>query len=120
MTIFQSIEGASYRVVPDDADRLTPPLLVCATQNTWSRSARRKKAAASIQISDVGSLETQTSALKCIFECAVGGAEQDTLILEASWVQGRDRHLFESFWSHICRKLAARMKDAELGQGPSH
>jgi hypothetical protein len=116
MAVFQSIDGASYREVSEDPDFLTPPLVVCAKQNTWSRSARRKKASIPVQPSDVGSLETQTPALRCVFGCKMGGTEQQTLVLEANWVQGRDRPLFESFWSHVCRKLEGSLQDSELGK----
>jgi hypothetical protein len=44
------------------------------------------------------------------------GTEQRMLVLEVNWVQGRDRPLFESFWSHVCRKLEGRLQDSELGK----
>ena len=116
MAIFRSIDGASYREVSEDPDFLTPPLLVCAKQNTWSRSARRKKVSIPVQTSNVGSLETQPPALRCVFECKMEGTEQRMLVLEVNWVQGRDRPLFESFWSHVCRKLEGRLQDSELGK----
>jgi hypothetical protein len=99
MAVLQSINGTSYQEVSEDPDFLTPPLLVCAKQNTWSRSARRKKVSIPVQTFDVGSLETQR-----------------TLVLEVNWVQGRERPLFESFWSHVCRKLEGRLQDSELGK----
>ncbi|KIM74416.1 hypothetical protein PILCRDRAFT_80092, partial [Piloderma croceum F 1598] len=116
MAVFQSIDGASYQEVSEDPGFLTSPLLVCAKQNTWSRSVRRKKVSIPVQTSDVGLLETQPPALRCIFGCKMGGTEQQTLVLEVNWVQGRDRPLFESFWSHVCRKLEGRLQDSELGK----
>jgi hypothetical protein len=112
MAIIQSIDGALYQEVSEDSEFLAPPLLVCATQNTWSRSARRKKMSILTQTSDL--LETRTPALRCVFGCKIGKAGQQALILEASWVQGQDRPLFESFWSHVCRKLRGRLEDVEL------
>jgi hypothetical protein len=44
------------------------------------------------------------------------GTEQQTLVLEVNWVQGQDRLLFESFWSHVCQKLEGRLQDSELGK----
>jgi len=116
IAVLQSIDGVLYQEASEDSNFLTPPLVVYAKQNTWSRSVRRKKVSIPLQPSDVDSLETQAPALRCVFGCKMGGTDQQTLVLEVSWVQGRDRPLFESFWSHVCRKLEERLQDSELGK----
>jgi hypothetical protein len=112
-TVLQSIDGALYEAAPtDDTEFLDPSLLVSAMQNTWSRSARRKKLSQVAQVSDNStftSIETRTPALKCLISCNGKEADHDVhgaINLEVSWVQGRDRGLFESFWNHVCRKVA--------------
>lgn len=104
----QSIDGASYRVIPMDEPECISPLLVSATRNTWSRSARRKNLSQVSNNSTCTLLQTNSPALKCSIGCT--GEEhrdaQGALNLEISWVQGNDRAIFESFWNHICRKVA--------------
>jgi len=112
-TVLQSIDGALCQAAPtDDSEYPTPPLLVSAMQNTWSRSARRKKLSQVPQVSNnstFASIKPHAPALKCVISCNGEETDHDTqgaLNLEVSWVQGRDRALFESFWNHVCRKVA--------------
>lgn len=66
-----------------------------ATANCWSRSARRKAGA----FSDEG-----PAVLTCHFTVT---SEADAKVnLHCQWVRGRERGLFESFWSHVSRKVA--------------
>jgi hypothetical protein len=110
-TVLRSIDGVSYHDVPvDGTEHATPALLASTTQNTWSRSARRKKLSQPNHVSGnfpLASTEMQNSALKCLIRCSKGEdrEEQEPLNLEVSWTEGRDRLLFESFWNHVCRRI---------------
>ena len=110
-TILRSIDGVSYQDAPvNGTEHATPALLASATQNTWSRSARRKKLSQPNHVSGnfpPTSMEMQASALKCLIRCSQGEdrEEQEPLNLEVSWAEGRDRTLFESFWNHVCRRI---------------
>lgn len=92
---------------------LLPPLwelLVKASRNTWSRAERRKKTAGATE-SDSTS-PTAPPMLSCIIQeisssgPTTGGGGHKNLVLRCSWIRGHDRALFESFWSHVSRKVA--------------
>jgi hypothetical protein len=114
-TMVQSVDGASCQAAPTgDIECCTASFLVSAVQNTWSRSARRQKIAQLAKISDnavVTPSSTHDPALRCLISALRTEAchkSQGILNLEVSWVQGRDRALFESFWGHICRKVTEK------------
>ncbi|KAG8974400.1 hypothetical protein FRC05_007561 [Tulasnella sp. 425] len=66
-----------------------------ATANCWSRAARRR----AVTFSNEG-----PPVLTCQF--AVTSEADSKTNLHCQWVRGRERDLFESFWSHVSRKVA--------------
>lgn len=86
-SVLASIDGVS---IQDESDPDT--LVVQAASNTWSRAARRKAKPQSPQLP----LEPT---LRCRIVCSVN------LALEFTWIAGRERHTFESFYSHVNRKV---------------
>ena len=83
-------------------------LFVEAEGNTWSRSARRsrRRIDSSSTISPTSS--TRQPTLTCsvrVIETSNQAAEEQSLVLEIQWLYGTDRTLFESFVSHIWRKV---------------
>ncbi|KAI0033736.1 hypothetical protein K488DRAFT_47114 [Vararia minispora EC-137] len=93
-SLLESIPGV---VVASDPVSQGSGLVCTAAANTWSRAARRKFASSSMVVapSDYPILVTRL---------AVCPAESSCL-LEFAWVRGRDRGAFESFCSHVARKL---------------
>ncbi|KAJ7741984.1 S-adenosyl-L-methionine dependent methyltransferase [Mycena maculata] len=98
------------RVVnPETSNTESPPFIVYATKNTWSRGARRKNKH-SPEVPAV--MEPSAANLVCSLRWIspeAGGAE---MFLECQWMQGQDRPLFESFSSHVSRKVTAALKAA--------
>jgi len=84
-------------------------LFVEAEGNTWSRSARRsRRRIDSSTISPTSFSSTRQPALTCsvrVIETSNQAAEGQSLILEIQWLYGTDRTLFESFVSHLWRKV---------------
>lgn len=82
-------------------------LFVEAEGNTWSRSARRsRRRIDSSTISPTSS--TRQPTLTCSVRVIVTSnqaAEEQSLVLEIQWLYGTDRTLFESFVSHLWRKV---------------
>ena len=114
-TILNSIHRASVA----GADDTQMSMLVQAAQNTWSRAARRRKLAGTIESSGTNPVDL---ALCCRIRCAEAEtndrckSNNENLVLEFEWVAGRDRGLFESFMSHVSRKLnsVAKASDVEM------
>ena len=78
-----------------------------ATGDTWSRAARRKK------IQDNQSTRGAECELQLICKMSVGNIENDnSTSIEFQWIKGRDRGLFESFMSHIGRKVGDALKSS--------
>ncbi|KAI0686553.1 S-adenosyl-L-methionine dependent methyltransferase [Earliella scabrosa] len=77
-------------------------VVVSSTGNTWSRAARRKKQEA-MQVEDGAPVDIQlVCRIRCEREAARG--ESGTVVV-IDWVKGTDRALFESFASHVQRKM---------------
>ena len=70
---------------------------VFTASNTWSRAVRRKNR------------PTQTSTAfsnpETALKCCIRVTQEEPVHLEVHWVQGQDRQLFESFCSHVNRKM---------------
>lgn len=108
-----SIEGVSSRPLqsrglhsfPND---LCLDVLVSATGDTWSRAARRRQMRGATMEVD----EETAQALVCRVTCAAcsqGTGSSGGAVLQCHWVKGRDRTLFESFASHLSRKVSATL-----------
>ncbi|KAI0799986.1 S-adenosyl-L-methionine dependent methyltransferase [Fomes fomentarius] len=99
-SVLASISGVSV------VERSGTPadVVASATGNTWSRAARRKKQEA-MQVEGMHPAET---ALVCRIRCERDGAQSGSrVLLTFVWVAGKDRGLFESFASHVERKMVA-------------
>jgi hypothetical protein len=83
-------------------------LFVEAEGNTWSRSARRSHR----RMDSSTILRTSSTRRQPLLTCSVRvietsnrAAEGQILVLEIQWLYGTDRTLFESFTSHLWRKI---------------
>jgi hypothetical protein len=93
-SVLTPIDGVSFQ------DELaSDSLLVQATSNTWSRAARRKAKL------NQESQDVQETTMKCRIVCTTD------LMVEFSWIEGKDRRMFESFCSHVIRKADRILED---------
>ncbi|KIO20285.1 hypothetical protein M407DRAFT_30076 [Tulasnella calospora MUT 4182] len=97
LTILNSLPAVRWSQTPQGDVSQPVVITASATANCWSRSARRKAGA----FSDDG-----PAVLTCQFTVT---SEADSKVnLYCQWVRGRERGLFESFWSHVSRKVAEK------------
>jgi len=84
-------------------------MLVQVQSNTWSRAARRKRLAATV------SAGQESPVLRCSIDCRsmVSGGTLCEIVF--TWLEGKDRSVFESFTSHVNRKVTSALQ--ELGDG---
>lgn len=95
--VLSTTEGLTVIQEHTTPDEVTTRLT--ATGNTWSRAARRSKLKApSSEISK----ETAMSSVALVCQITISHKQ-----LEFNWVRGQDRSLFDSFCSHISRKVAS-------------
>ena len=91
-------------------------LFVEAEGNTWSRSARRsRRRMDSSAISPTSS--TRQPTLTCtvrVIETLDHEAEEQSFVLEIQWLYGTDRPLFESFVSHLWRKVSDDLQNKNI------
>jgi hypothetical protein len=82
-------------------------LFVEAEGNTWSRSARRsrRRVDSSIISPSPSTRPTTLTCSVCVIETSNQAVEGQSLVLEIQWLYGTDRTLFESFVSHLWRKV---------------
>ena len=89
-----------------------------AVSNTWSRAARRKAKLVSPDLPTGSSVSigNPPPALVVLIQSIPKPKiiHQRSLILECIWLRGKDRALFESFWSHVSRKVGEGLKDAKF------
>lgn len=104
--VLDGIAGISRTSISDGVDA---GLVVNAAADTWSRAARRKR----LQDSSLSRIHVDMDVdmgFTCLIRCSSGtnegiGEGKKSLTLECTWVRGHERALFESFWSHVCRKV---------------
>lgn len=108
LQVLEAIEGIHGKSERIDSTEV-PPVLVTATEITWSRSARRKKMShTTSQTSCQGSI-----ILQCRITCAEGSYPIGEKLqvtgrhLVYQWVDGSHRGVLESFVSHVNRKVTA-------------
>ena len=80
--------------------------LVRSAEDTWSRKARRRPA----------TFPPFRDQSQLSLVCSVGircSSEKSELSLEFQWIVGRDRKMFESFVSHVGRKVAATTQNQD-------
>ncbi|KAG8819438.1 hypothetical protein FRC17_010451 [Serendipita sp. 399] len=93
-------------------------LRVWAEENTWSRKARRRleKLKREMELSTgvpaitKGIPDEATAAVVLVVECSrQAGDGGGQYWLEGTWLRGKDRDLFETLWSHLCRRIVDRI-----------
>lgn len=103
------LEGVSTNTNPGSVVSSSRTLFVEAEGNTWSRSSRRSRRRMDSLVNP-----TTNSARQPALTCSVRvigrssqatGTEGHRLALELQWLYGTDRTLFESFVSHVWRKV---------------
>lgn len=107
--VLAGVDGVS--VILDSSSSDDHVYLVQASANTWSRSARRRKVAAPLRTD----AHTQpTVVMQCRIQCQRGPSPTVTdnhklhgVYLEYQWIEGKERGTFESFVSHVNRKVAS-------------
>ncbi|KAJ8591203.1 S-adenosyl-L-methionine dependent methyltransferase [Rhizopogon salebrosus TDB-379] len=78
-------------------------MLVHARGNTWSRAARRRGLPAAV------SADQEPPVLRCSIECL---SKVDTPCeIVFTWLEGKDRSVFESFTSHVSRKVTSALQE---------
>lgn len=98
-----------------------PPVLVKTLQNTWSRSARRQrrvKSTIEVASASVLTVSEMTCSIHWINIVSLNSAERgqgksseypsslcSSATLEFQWVYGRERGAFDTFFSHVARKV---------------
>ena len=97
--ILSTTEGVTITQEYTTPDEVTTR--ITAIGNTWSRAARRGKLKAT---SSKISKETTLSSVALVCQMTLSHKQ-----LEFNWVRGRDRALFDSFCSHISRKVALNL-----------
>ncbi|KAG0694908.1 hypothetical protein DFH29DRAFT_761649, partial [Suillus ampliporus] len=83
-------------------------MLVHARRNTWSRAARRGR------LPELACPDQEAPTLRCSIECrepsppyiSKGNIPYEIVF---TWVEGKDRLIFESFASHVSRKVTATL-----------
>ncbi|KAJ7821004.1 S-adenosyl-L-methionine dependent methyltransferase [Mycena olivaceomarginata] len=103
-----AVEGARVVNAEISDDSSSSRFIIYASKNTWSRAARRKNKQGgplADPAAEKASAPNLIASLQWIFgdKGAAGGSET---FLECQWIQGKDRHLFEGFASHISRKVS--------------
>ncbi|KIK05303.1 hypothetical protein K443DRAFT_360261 [Laccaria amethystina LaAM-08-1] len=97
--VLHSIRNINIEETHEKSSTLSA-FLIRSAEDTWSRKARRQPATSSA---------FRDQSPMCLV-CSVGirySSENSELSLESQWIVGRDRKMFESFVSHIGRKVAA-------------
>lgn len=83
-----------------------------ALRNSWSRSSRRQREAlqpASRSGTTELNIESPAHIVVCDIEVTVPAKVGGSYQLVGTWVEGRRRADFESFWSHITRKVTDKL-----------
>ena len=109
----RNIGSVDNNVVSSPASRT---LLVEAERNTWSRSARRNRRRNdfSTTLEDTPASLSRQPVLTCSVQVIDMGTVGQDLALEFQWLYGTDRTLFESFVSHIWRKVGVDLRDKNI------
>ena len=112
------LEGVTFSPMLPKVENHERFAMVIARENTWSRKARRRldkrrreRAGGSASTAPEEHCETAVSLIIRSYFSSDMGALKSTdsrscLVLEASWKKGKDRELFETFWSHLSRKFS--------------
>lgn len=96
--VLASLAAVTYSRAPASPSADEPRGSVCvdARVNSWTRSFRRQ-----------GQHHPIDTEVPPIIRCRISwwpDVASEQVIAQCGWVEGRDRRLFESFWSHVSRK----------------
>ncbi|KAG7089297.1 hypothetical protein E1B28_010995 [Marasmius oreades] len=91
------VEDALLAIRGVSVESCSSHFLVNASGDTWSRTARRKQRRRM-------EAEVENSLPEMILTCSITISGE---YVEFQWVRGRNRSLFESFCSHVSRKIAS-------------
>lgn len=118
----QEVHVTPSRIAKEEESDVMPLFLVEAQANTWSRSARRGRKRQAQSADDPLSQNlprlTTTISPSPSLTCSIRTIAPDSsltgnigsVFVEFQWIFGRDRALFESFTSHISRKVAIKVE----------
>ncbi len=120
--VLANIDGVSFVQLDPPSlaiDSPNPPpstqleLFVKASRNSWSRAERRKRTAgasnAELNSPAAPMLTCIIRELASVISTTAVDGETKKLVIQCSWIRGRDRGLFESFWSHVSRKVGVAL-----------
>lgn len=104
--VLAGVEGVTTQV--DREENRARTLVARAGGDTWSRAARRKKLKTNEAPTGVS-----PPCVQLICAMRVGSSSSGASpYIEFQWVRGKDRSLYESFVSHVGRKVAAALGSA--------
>lgn len=114
-SVLASIEGV--RSNAELSNTVTNSLRICifAAQETWSRASRRKRKREEYgRVTSLQKPETADHVLQVVIQDVLVPQKDNVRTspswgLECLWVQGKERALFDSFWSHVSRKVRATL-----------
>lgn len=111
----RELDGVGFSLLSNELTSKDAIIRVWAKENTWSRKARRRlermkkeNATMNVDLSSTAVPESDANVVllvRCFNQDNTGQNEAESWSLEASWVRGRDRELFEGLWSHLSRKV---------------
>ncbi|KAH9889026.1 hypothetical protein C8Q73DRAFT_709419 [Cubamyces lactineus] len=109
-SVLTSVDGLELRAAQTNEQHDTIDVVAVAMKNTWSRAARRKKRDAMDE--DGGNVsDPQLICRLRLEEKPQEGGRHGEMHLVFDWLRGRDRGLFESFASHVERKVVATLSE---------
>lgn len=111
--ILEHLEQVQFDHVDGPEEPVINRIRVRALRNSWSRSSRRQREALQpLLLSATTELNAESSApiLVCDVEVAVPAEVGGSYQLVGTWVEGRRRADFESFCSHITRKVTDKLR----------
>ncbi|KAJ8453876.1 hypothetical protein ONZ51_g13354 [Trametes cubensis] len=110
--VLTSIDGLGMRSVRADGSSEILDVVSIVMKNTWSRAARRKKRDAMDE--DGGSVsDPQLVCRLRVEERPQEGGRHEGMYLVFDWLRGKDRSVFESFASHVERKVVATLSEVQ-------
>ncbi|KAH7911146.1 hypothetical protein BJ138DRAFT_1185969 [Hygrophoropsis aurantiaca] len=107
------------RIISVETDLGSSIFAVETLSNSWSRAARRKKLAPEETQESLASI---APVLRCRIECSQGDSStpgprdserKPSLKFQYVWVSGHDRTIFESFVSHVNRKVGQQIQEMQ-------
>ncbi|KAI0334613.1 S-adenosyl-L-methionine dependent methyltransferase [Cubamyces sp. BRFM 1775] len=107
-SILTSVDGLELRAAQTNQSSDALDVVAVAVRNTWSRAARRKKRDAMHEDGRIVSDPQLVCRLR-LEEKPDEGGRHGGMYLVFDWLRGRDRGLFESFASHIERKVVTTL-----------